>query len=229
MGELSQIPFLRDTVHVTLQVMAMKHWDRPGYQVPKEGKWWIYENHVLIRGHGSYCKMVEVEHETSEWLRQVFAVAWCTYTICWFFGPGRRNGSETFLPKSVKSEASCSIISLHVQVRSFFQTSSLFPGTNYSNRTNRHQAKSGVSFLEVLCPQLPLLPQSSTHMISGTDMTISKSNQPFAYTHWQNISQLKLRGLWSFGGPSFLSQQPHRTEKWISMIRGCRNDVLQIR
>lgn len=74
-------------------------------------------------GHGSYCKIVE--HETSEWLRQVFAVARCTtmhssLTICWFFGPGRRNGSETFLPKSVKSEASCSIISLHVQVRSFF-------------------------------------------------------------------------------------------------------------
>lgn len=91
MGELSQIPFLRDTVHVTLQVMAMKHWDRRGYQVPKAGKWWIYENHVLMWGHGRYCKMVE--HETSEWLRQVFAVSRCTtmhssLTICWFFGPG---------------------------------------------------------------------------------------------------------------------------------------------
>lgn len=38
MGELSQIPFLRGTVHATLQVMAMKHWDRRGYQVPKAGK-----------------------------------------------------------------------------------------------------------------------------------------------------------------------------------------------
>lgn len=78
-----------------------------------------------------------------------------------------------------------------MQVRSFFQTSSLFPGTNYSNRTNRHQVKSGASFLEVL-------PQGSTQKIFGTDMTITKSNQPFAFTHWQNIGKKNSKALLSF-------------------------------
>ena len=72
----------------------------------------------------------------------------------------------------------------------FFQTSSLFPGTHYSNRTNRQQVKSGVSFLEVLH-------QGSTQKIFGTDMRITKSNQPFAFTHWQNISKKNSKALLS--------------------------------
>ena len=81
------------------------------------------------------------------------------------------------VPKSVKSETSCA-----------------------SNPFSNEQfvpIEKWVSFLEVLCPVLPLLPQNSTHMISGTDMTIGKSNQPFAYTHWQNISEKNSKTLLS--------------------------------